>query len=363
MLSLGSNSMFLILSLLLTLTACGQPKPAEQIIYDILQDDHATFYFKDDFGDRKGEAFTLAQIYNVKSPKTEKLNQDTEFNQSSLSIEDDNNFDAPLVAEMDNVIRQKAISPLYQSNSGLAILKMNDGKGYYFRVGMNYETNLPMAISFQTSIGSHEIQIHYYYNEVGELSEYSYQELEPNQNWETVSYKFIDEKQYIYKNSSMKVEKNLDVEDKKRVLEKSILLNTLVSNLWQLYAECTPIPFDLIVDANALTTEIDSVINLFQVQKTLDKNNKGIWELFKGNKIQIIYSVKKEGINVNRGFEMFALIINNGKVYDKKITMGIEEILKKHINCKDSQYRCLSRNGSGQVSIIIENGKVVQIEY
>ena len=61
--------------------------------------------------------------------------------------------------------------------------------------------------------------------------------------------------------------------------------------------------------------------------------------------------------------EMQSLTLKKGNIIDAKIKGEFEKILRKYITCTDSQYRCLTRNGTGEVSIIIENGKISQINH
>ncbi len=350
------------IGLIIPFSACTQTKQAEQTLFDVLANKKEVFYFQDDFGDEKGPAYKLDDILNIKIPTSEFLifnKKNANQNYSVETVDGDEYY-----SEDDPDLGLKKLEPLYQSEQSNFIMHKNNGKGDYFVVAMNNKNNMPLVINFKTGI-TNDIAIQFVFNDVtGQLDEYFYQEseaissggLDPH-----ISYKFIAEKLYVYNKSIRKVERNLNQVDKDLILNKANILKRIVTNLWYLYKKCPTVNFEITLNKSSITKSIDSLMAFYKNTGVIDGNKMPIWNTFDKNKMQIIFSISKEGLNTQKKMKLYGLRKLRGEVRDDRITSGIEGILRNNISYNNPTYRCLKRFASKDIGIVIENGKVISI--
>ncbi|MCX6185705.1 MAG: hypothetical protein NTU43_01755 [Bacteroidetes bacterium] len=353
----------LLLSFILPISACAQTKHAEQTLFDVLKNKKEVFYFQDEFGGTKGTAYNLEDILNIKVPSSEFLivNKKNALQYNNNQTEEgDQNYD-----ENQPDLSLKNIEPLYQFERGRFIMHKNNGMEDYFIVEMNYN-NMPLSIDFMTGSGNgNDNIIRFLFNEItGKLDEYFYQEtkaissggLDPH-----ISYEFVAEKLYVYDKSIRKVERSLNQADKDLILNKANILKSIVTNLWYLYKKCPTVNFEITLNKPSITKSIDSLMVFYKNTGVIDGNKMPVWNTFDKNKIQIVYSINKEGLNIYQKLKMYGLRKIRGEVRDDRVTSGIEGILRNNISCNNPTYRCLQRVASKDIGIIIENGKVISI--
>ncbi len=343
-------------------TLFAQTQVPEQTLFDVLENKNEVFYFKNEFGKDKGAAYKLSEILAVEIPVVE-----SKVDNNESLVNPNNVLIAPVVTpgivdeNSPEATQLKKPKPITYATQGRFEMHKNNGSGDYFIINMNYETNLPTSIDFQT--GNDYIVRFIFSEHTGELTEYYYQDsksVTPSLGQPDV--KFISNKIYIYEKESKKIERNLDAADKEKILAKSIILKKLVCNLWHLYAKCKTVDFNISLNKDMVYKKIDSLTMSFQSKKTLGSNKVELYETFKDNKVQIIYSIKKDGINSDRNARIYSLTIHKGEVLDPKIKQEIEWVLRQEINSNTAMYHCLQRTAEGEVSIVIENGKVIEVE-
>lgn len=352
------------IGLIIPLSACTQTKQAEQTLFDVLANKKEVFYFQDEFGGKKGTTYNLENILNVKVPSSEfvivnEKNSAQSYDGFLAESEGDQNYD-----ENQPDLSLRKIEPLYQSEQSNFIMHKNNGKGDYFVVAMNNKNNMPLVINFKTGL-TNDIAIQFVFNGItGQLDEYLYEETESISSGgldSHISYKLIAEKLYVYNKSIRKVERNLNQVDKDLILKKANILKDIVTNLWYLYKKCPTVNFEITLNKPSITKSIDSLMIFYKNTGVIDRNEIAVWNTFDKNKIQIVYSINKAGLDTYKKIKMYGLRKIRGEVKDDRITSGIEGILRNNISCNNPTYRCLQRVASKDIGIIIENGKVISI--
>lgn len=355
-------SQFVVLILVAITTSCSKSKPAEQNLFGVLANKQEVFYFEDDFGKERGPGYSLEAILNVEVPSSEFVvtnkNNKVYYNDDMTVDVDENGMQYYSQNQPDLGLKQ--LAPLFQSDQGRFLMHKNNGFGDYFVVEMNYQTNRPIAINFVTGIGNN-LTMKFVFNEAtGQLDEYHYQETETVSSGffdfnPQVSYKLVAEKLYVYNKSILKVECNLNQDDKDLILVQANILKDIVTKLWYLNKKCRTVNFAVSLNKAAITKSIDSLIFSYKNTGLIDRNNNALFRTFDANKIQIIYSISRDGINTYRNLKMYGLRNMRGEINDKRILGGIEEILKRNIDCNNPRYRCLKRTSKEEIGIVIEN--------